>query len=95
MATVQIRIDDTVKKQADTLFPNLGLDTSTALPYQIQEAVYDSRSRRDLNGPFDNAEDAVASMLEDRSMYKIVYTDCIKRYQVNEVDHPASLKIDR
>ena len=87
MATLQIRIDDTVKKQADTLFSSLGLDTSTAIriflnaaienagipfsvqhraiPYQLQEAVYDSRFRRDLNGPFDNAEDAVASMLEE------------------------------
>jgi len=79
--------DDTVKKQADTLFSSLGLDTSTAIriflnaaienagipfsvqhkiiPYQLQEAVYDSRFRRDLNGPFDSAEDAVASMQED------------------------------
>ena len=87
IATLQIRIDDAVKKQADTLFSSLGLDTSTAIriflnaaienagipfsvqhraiPYQLQEAVYDSRFRRDLNGPFDNAEDAVASMLED------------------------------
>lgn len=87
MATLQIRIDDTLKKQADTLFSSLGLDTSTAIriflnasienagipfsvqhkpiPYSLQEAVYDSRFQRNLNGPFDNAEDAVASMLED------------------------------
>lgn len=31
MATLQIRIDDTLKKQADTLFSSLGLDTSTAI----------------------------------------------------------------
>lgn len=87
MATLQIRVDDTLKKEADALFSSLGLDTSTAIriflnasiensgipfsvqhkkvPYSIQEAVYDSRYRRNLNGPFDNAEDAVASMLED------------------------------
>ena len=87
MATLQIRIDDTLKKQADNLFTSLGLDTSTAiriflnsaienagipfsvqhktLPYSLQEAVYDSRLRKNLNGPFDDAEDAVASMLED------------------------------
>ncbi len=87
MATLQIRIDDGLKKQADALFSSLGLDTSTAiriflnasiehsgipfsvkhnpLPYSLQEAVYDSRYRKNLNGPFDNAEDAVASMLED------------------------------
>ena len=82
-----IRIDDSLKKQADNLFSSLGLDTSTAIriflnsaienagipfsvqhkaiPYSLQEAVYDSRFRRNLNGPFDNAADAVASMLED------------------------------
>ncbi len=63
MTTLQIRIDDTIKKQADTLFSSLGLDTSTAIPYQLQEAVYDTRFRRNLNGPFDNAQDAAASML--------------------------------
>lgn len=87
MATLQIRIDDTLKKQADTLFSSLGLDTSTAIriflnaaiendgipftvkhkaiPASLQEAIYDSRFRKNLNGPFDNAEDAVTSMLED------------------------------
>ena len=84
MATLQIRIDDTLKKQADS---SLGLDTSTAIriflnasiendgipftvrhkaiPLSLQEAVYDSRFRKNLNGPFDSAEDAVASMLEE------------------------------
>lgn len=87
MATLQIRVDDMLKKQADALFSSLGLDTSTAIriflnaaiencgipfsvqhntvPYSLQEAVYDSRFQRNLNGPFENAEDAVASMLED------------------------------
>ena len=65
MATLQIRIDDTVKKQADTLSSSPFSVQHRAIPYQLQEAVYDSRFRRDLNGPFDNAEDAVASMLED------------------------------
>lgn len=35
------------------------------IPDSLQEAVYDSRYRRNLNGPFDNAADVVASMLED------------------------------
>ncbi|MCX4267261.1 MAG: type II toxin-antitoxin system RelB/DinJ family antitoxin [Lachnospiraceae bacterium] len=35
------------------------------IPDSLQEAVYDSRYRRNLNGPFDNAADAVTSMLED------------------------------
>ena len=67
MATLQIRIDDTLKKQADSLFSSLGLDTlrHKAIPSSLQEAVYDSRFRKNLNGPFDSAEDAVSSMLED------------------------------
>ena len=87
MATLQIRIDDMLKKQADTLFSSLGLDTPTAIriflnaavensgipfavqhkeiPHSLQEAIYDSRLQRNLNGPFENAEDAVISMLED------------------------------
>lgn len=87
MATLQIRVDDMLKKQADTLFSSLGLDTSTAIriflnaaiensgipfsvqhkaiPYSLQEAVYDSRFQRNLNGPFENAEEAVASMLKE------------------------------
>lgn len=87
MATLQIRIDDTLKKDADELFSSLGLDISTAIriflnasvenagipfsvrhktiPNSLQKAVYDSRYRQNLNGPFDTAEEAIASMLED------------------------------
>ena len=87
MAPLQIRIDDTLKQQADALFFSLGLDTPTAvriflnasiendgipfsvqhrpLPDSLQEAVHHSRTRKNLIGPFDNAADAVASMLED------------------------------
>lgn len=87
MATLQIRIDDSLKKEADTLFSSLGLDTSTAIriflnaaienagiPFSVQHrtvsdslqhAVYDSRFGNNLTGPFDNASEAVASMLED------------------------------
>lgn len=87
MATLQIRINDTLKKNADELFSSLGLDISTAIriflnasvenagipfsvrhktiPNSLQEAIYDSRFRKNLNGSFDTVEDAVASMLED------------------------------
>lgn len=87
MATLQIRIDDTLKSEADALFASLGLDTTTAvriflnaavenagipfsvqhraLPASLQEAIYDSRYRKNLNGPFDTAEAAVSSMLEE------------------------------
>ncbi len=87
MTTLQIRLDDTLKKDADALFASLGLDTTTAVriflhaavenagipfivqhrvePPSLQEAVLDSRRRQNLNGPFDTAEEAVASMLKE------------------------------
>ena len=34
-------------------------------PADLQEAINDSRDRKNLHGPFDTAEDAVKSMLED------------------------------
>jgi DNA-damage-inducible protein J len=87
MATIQIRVDDELKTQADSLFTNLGLDTSTAvrmflaaaiakdgLPFAVkrrtpnidlQEAIEDTRNRRNLHGPYKTADEAVAAMLED------------------------------
>ena len=87
MATLQIRIDDSLKSQADLLFSSLGLDTSTAvriflnaavendgipfsvqhhaIPVSLQQAIYDTIYQQNLHGPFDTAEEAIASMLED------------------------------
>ena len=39
MATLQIRIDDTIKASADSLFAALGLDTSTAVRMFIAAAL--------------------------------------------------------
>lgn len=87
MATLQIRVEDSLKSQADSLFSSLGLDTSTAvriflnaavenngIPFSVEhkkeypslaQAIYDSRNRQNLHGPFDNGEAAVSAMLED------------------------------
>ena len=74
MATLQIRIDDTLKiPTAIRIFLNASIENAgipfsvrhKTIPDSLQEAIYDSRLQRNLNGPFDNAEDAVASMLED------------------------------
>jgi len=87
MATIQIRIDDDIKTAADSLFNDLGLDTSTAIriflsaslanhgiPFDVKqripnaglaEAIIDTRTRRNLHGPYKTAEEAVAAMLED------------------------------
>ena len=39
MATLQIRVDDHVKTAADSLFNNLGLDTSTAVRMFLTAAI--------------------------------------------------------
>lgn len=59
MATLQIRIDDTLKKQVETFVQY------KSIPLSLQQAIYDTRLQRNLYGPFDNAKDAVASMMED------------------------------
>lgn len=86
MATLQIRVDDSLKQAADTLFSSLGLDTPTAvhiflnvavenegIPFPVlrrpltasfQEAIRCSRSRQNLNGPFDTEKESVKAMLE-------------------------------
>ena len=43
MTTIQIRVDDTLKKEADALFASLGLDTTTAVNWSI---CYRRRSSR-------------------------------------------------
>ena len=39
MATIQVRIDDNMKQKADSLFSDLGLDTSTAVRIFIAAAI--------------------------------------------------------
>ena len=35
------------------------------LPKNMEQAIYDSRNRVNLHGPYDTAEEAVSAMLED------------------------------
>ena len=87
MNTLQIRVDDKLKRDADSLFKDLGMDTATAVrvflvkaldtggfPFPIKQrrasddlakAVSDTRSRKNLNGPYATATEAVNAMLED------------------------------
>ena len=39
MANLQVRIDDTLKAQADALFASIGLDTSTAVRVFLKQSV--------------------------------------------------------
>ena len=53
MATIQVRLDDGMKAEADSLFSSLGLDTSTAVRIFIAAAIehngipFDVRLNRD------------------------------------------------
>lgn len=86
MTTLQISVDENLKRDSDALFAGLGLDTTTAVriflnaarenngfPFAIRhartnreslEALEDARQGRNLSGPFDSAEAAVAAMLK-------------------------------
>ena len=39
MATIQVRVDDAVKREVDSLFSSLGLDTSTAVRMFLSAAL--------------------------------------------------------
>lgn len=39
MTTINVRVDETVKKQANALFEELGLDMSTALNLFLRQAI--------------------------------------------------------
>lgn len=85
VATISIKTDFDLKKKAEELFADLGMNMTTAfniflrqavrenrIPFEItrnkdslQEAISDSRNHTNLYGPFDTAEEAVASMLKD------------------------------
>ena len=83
--TINIKTESELKKQAEELFFDLGMNMTTALniflrqavrenripfeitrePYSLSQAVSDSRNKKNITGPFENAKDAVASMLEE------------------------------
>ena len=39
MATIQVRVDDALKAQADALFAGLGMDTSTAIRVFLKQSL--------------------------------------------------------
>jgi len=49
MATVNISIDDDVKKQADELFTKLGITTPTAINLFIRQSIYRNGIPFDVN----------------------------------------------
>lgn len=83
--TINIKTDAALKKQAEDLFNDLGMNMTTALnifmrqavrenripfeitrnPYSLEQAVSDSRTKKNLHGPYKTGAEAVESMLED------------------------------
>ena len=86
-SSMNIRMDNDVKAQAQALFAQFGLDMTTAINMFLRQAIYergipldlrreesypsleqaisDSRGRKNLFGPYNTAEEAFAAMMED------------------------------
>lgn len=50
MATIQVRVDDSLKAQADNLFADIGIDTSSAIRLFLKQCVNKNRIPFDLTG---------------------------------------------
>lgn len=62
MANLSIRVDDELKKQAETIFSQLGLNMSTAMTLFLKQAVRYGGIPFDLrvDTPFDSPENQLA-----------------------------------
>ena len=69
LTNVSFRIDATLKKQADTLFAELGLNMTTAFNMFLRQSVREGRIPFELSIVSENA-DTVASILEARMISK-------------------------
>lgn len=67
-STIQVRVDDDLKSQADYLFKSMGTDTTTAIRMFLTQAVA-------CNGfPYEvKAVNPYAPMTEDQVMAKLVH----------------------
>ncbi len=57
---IQVRVDDALKREADSLFADLGLDTSTAIRIFLKHAVKRRGMPFDVAQPTPNAETVAA-----------------------------------
>lgn len=53
------------ERKSISTFKEKNSSAEKILPIDLVEAIKDSRDRKNLHGPFDTAEKAVQSMLED------------------------------
>ena len=63
MATLQLRVDDELKKKSDDLFQSNVHHSPEDL--SLEKAISDTRKQENLHDPYSSAQEAVASMLED------------------------------
>lgn len=59
-ALIQVRVDDSLKKDADALFSDLGLDTPTAIRIFLKQAIKRNGLPFDVAQPIPNAETIAA-----------------------------------
>ena len=87
ISNINVRVDSDLKKKAQNIFKELGLNMTSAINIflekavnnknilfefedkipneEIKLAIAECEKMKNLHGPFDSAEEAVASMLED------------------------------
>lgn len=63
---IQVRVEDSLKKDADTLFSDLGLDTPTAIRIFLKQAIQRNGLPFDVTLPVPNAETIAAMEEADR-----------------------------
>ncbi|MBR3072878.1 hypothetical protein [Fibrobacter sp.] len=63
MATLQLRVDDELKRKSDDLFQSNVCRASEDL--SLEKAISDTRKQENLHGHYSSAQEAVASMLDD------------------------------
>ena len=63
---IQVRVDDSLKKDADALFSDLGLDTPTAIRIFLKQAIKQNGLPFPVTQPVPNAETIAAMEEADR-----------------------------
>lgn len=85
---VTIRMDENLKREAETLFEDFGLTLSTAFTMFVKQAVREQRipfQVRRITTPVEFASDEEVDRISNELLEK--YKDVYKRLANTEVDH--------
>jgi len=82
-ALIQVRIDEDVKRKADALFSDLGLDTPTAIRIFLNQSIRREGMPFEVAKPQPNAE-TLAAMLENTERHPRRYNSF--REILDEID---------